>query len=170
MKKFGIVATVAALAVLATTGVAGAQMGVAAIWSGGGVVPIMALPIHVGDAMVIQPMAGFDWVADKGPNPGSAFMVGGSLEAQFGGEETKALFGGKVTVDITSPKVGDSYTDFHIGAFLGGTAKLSDNVSLVGQWGPTMTMVGKRSSNGESYATVSSDASITLRWWVFGNK
>ena len=169
MKKFALTVVAIAFAAMLLTGSASAQMGVAVIWDGGGVAPIFALPIQMGEAMVIQPMAAFQWVADKGPNPGTAFMLGGSLEAHMGEGDTRGLFGGKVAVEITSPKVGDSFTDFAIGAFIGGTAKLADNVSLVGQWGPTMTLVGKRVSGGDSYAMLSSDASITLRWWVFGN-
>jgi hypothetical protein len=169
MKKFGIVVTTVALAILATTAVASAQLGVAVMWKADGVAPIFALPIQMGDAMVIQPMAAFYWGADDSPNPGTALMLGGSLEAHMGEGDTRGLFGGKVAVEIGSPKEGDSYTDFHIGAFIGGTAKLADNVALVGQWGPTMTMIGKRSSLGKSYAVINSDASITLRWWVFGN-
>lgn len=170
MKKFGIVVATVALAILATTAVANAQLGVAVMWEGSGVAPVFALPIAVGEAMVIQPMAGVYWVGDKGPNPGSVFMLGGSLEAHFGGGDTKGLFGGKLFVDFGSPKGGDSFTDISLGAFLGGSAKLGENLSLVGQWGPTLTLVGKRTANGENYSTISSDASITLRWWVFGDK
>ena len=170
MKKFGIVVTTAALAILATTAVASAQMGVAVMWEQGGVVPVFALPITVGDGMVIQPVAAFEWVADDGPNPGSAFLLGLGIEKHMMEGDTRPLIGAQVAVSINSPKVGDSYTNFGVGVFLGGTAKLADNVSLVGQWGPAITIVGEKGSpSGKSYATVSSQASITLRWWVFGN-
>jgi hypothetical protein len=171
MKRFGIVATTVALAIFATTAVASAQLGVAVMWQGGGVAPIYALPIQMGEAMVIQPMAAFAWVAeDGGAIAGSAYMLGGSLEAHFGDGDAKGLVGGKLFVEFGSPKGEDTWTDFQVGIFLGGTAKLADNLSLVGQWGPTLTMVGKRSLFDKSYIAESSDASITLRWWVFGSK
>ena len=170
MKKLGIVVTAAVLAILATTAVASAQQGVAVMWEGSGLTPVMAVPIMFGEGMVLQPEVGVLWVADKGPYPGTAFLLGASIEKHMMEGDTKPLFGAKARVEIGSPKGSDSYTDFSIGVFLGGTAKLAENVSLVGQWGPTMTLIGKRTSHGDSYATVSSTASITLRWWLWGNK
>jgi hypothetical protein len=171
MKRFGIIATTVALAILATSAVASAQMGVAAMWTGSGIAPIMALPIAFGEGMVLQPMVGIHWESDKGQYfPGTAITLGSSFEKGFGTGDTHPLFGGKLAVDIYSPKVGDSWTNFNVGVFLGGSAKLADNVTLVGQWGPTITAYGKKGTiSGESYTTLDSEASITLRWWVFGN-
>jgi len=170
MKRFGIVATTVALAILATTAVASAQIGVAVMWEGNGIAPVFALPITFGEGMVFQPMAGIWWEGDKGPYPGTEFMIGASFEKQMGEGDTRPLFGALAALDMISPKEGDSYTDFSIGVFVGGTAKLAENVSLVGAWGPTMTMVGKRTSAGDSYATLNSTAHVALRWWLWGNK
>lgn len=170
MKRFGIIATTVALAILATSAVASAQMGVAVMWQGTGIPSIFALPIEFGEGMVLQPFAGFNWVSDKGPGAGSAVTLGASFEKGFGTGDTHPLFGGKVAVHINSPKGYDSYTDFGVGVFLGGSAKLADNVTLVGQWGPMLTAFSKKSPNslGDDWVEVNSEASITLRWFVFG--
>jgi hypothetical protein len=171
MKRFGIVATTVALAIMATTAVASAQMGVAVMWDGNGLAPVMALPITIGEGMVLQPKVGILWVADDGPTPGTEFMIGASFEKHMMEGDTRPLFGVHAAVDAVSPKEGDSYTNFNLGVFIGGTAKLAENVSIVGQWGPTLTMVGEKGSvTGKSYSTLHSSAALTLRWWLWGNK
>ncbi|MBI5868047.1 MAG: hypothetical protein HZB43_07145 [candidate division Zixibacteria bacterium] len=171
MKRIGLIIATTALAVLATAAVSTAQMGVAVMWEGGGIPSVMALPIMFGEGMVFQPMAMINWQGDDGPNPGTQIGLGASFEKQMGDADTKPLFGARAGVSIVSPKEGDSYTNFSLGVFLGGTAKLGDNLSIVGQWGPDVTIVGEKgSATGKSYASINSAASLTLRWWIWGNK
>ncbi len=171
MKRIGLIIATTALAILATASVSSAQMGVAVMWEGGGIPGVFALPITFGEGMVFQPVVMIDWQGDDGPTPGTRLGLGASFEKEMGEGDTKPLFGGRAGVAIVSPKVGDSYTNFSLGVFVGGTAKLADNVSIVGQWGPDVTIVGEKgSASGKSYASINSAASLTLRWWIWGNK
>ena len=69
-----------------------------------------------------------------------------------------------VEVDIWSPDEGDSRTDFGGGIFVGGTAELADDVSIVGQMGLDVFIIGD-----DGPTTIGTHAMVTIRWWVFGN-
>lgn len=169
MKKLSVVLAGVAIVVMATGGAANAQIGVGTMWQGNGVPQTMLLPIMFGEGMVLQPMASIFSYSD-----GASFTdigLGVSIEKHMR-EGTSPLFGGKVLVDIGSPDEGDSWTNFAFGVFVGGTAELGDNVDLIGQWGPTVSIFDENSPAsiaGFSDATViRSEASITLRWWLWG--
>ena len=165
MRNVKLVVAAAAIMVLAASGVSNAQMGVGVMWTGDGVADAMALPIALGEDMVLQPMARFFSLSDGASY--SEFGLGLSLEKRMR-EGTSPLFGGKVLVEIGSPDEGDGWTNFGIGAFLGGTASLADNLDIVGVWGPTLYMYAEESPIFTDASVITSEASLTLRWWVFG--
>jgi hypothetical protein len=165
MKKLSVVLAGVAIVVMASGGAANAQMGVATMWTGSGVPDVMALPIMFGEGMVLQPMVAFVSESNSGTN--TDVGLGLSIEKQMR-EGTSPLFGGKAMVDIGSPDVGDSWTNFGFGVFVGGTAQLGDNVDLVGQWGPSVYIYAKESPVYTDETVIQSEASITLRWWLWG--
>jgi hypothetical protein len=165
MRNMKLVVAAAAIMVLAAAGVGNAQMGVGVMWTSDGVPDVMTLPIMFGEGMVLQPMVGFISVSDGASY--SEFHVGASFEKQMR-EGTSPLFGGRIMVEIGSPDEGDGWTNFGIGAFLGGTASLADNLDIVGTWGPMLTMYAEESPVYTDATVISSQANITLRWWVFG--
>jgi len=181
MKKLGLIVAVAAFAAMTLTGLASAQnIGVGLLWEGSGITPDMVLPIKLGEDMVIQPVVGFDAVKDVK----TEFRFGASFEKHLNTDPTTGLFGAKIYADFTSPSKPSSsaipedksYLDLTFTVFLGATAKLADNVSLVGQWGPYLTAVGERKESlhgvetvtAKSTTLIGSAASLTLRWWIFG--
>ena len=159
MRNKKLVIVGAAIMVLAFAAVSNAQMGVGVKWETG-IPDIMTFPIMFGEGMVLQPMLGFESVSDAY----TEIEAGVSLEKHMR-EGTTPLFGGYAAIDMVSPDEGDSWTNFGFGVFVGGSASLADNVDLVGQWGPSVTVLAEEAGDA---TIVFSNASLTLRWWLWG--
>ena len=176
MKKWGVVVAVAVLVAVAACDTAQSAIGVGVDWAGNGLVPMMILPIKLQSGLTIEPMLGFERLDPKGHSDGGTTIdVGGRVSKAMSASGTTPVFGGYALVHLTTPDVvtgtaPDSYTDFEIGVFLGGSASLGDKIDIVGSWGPTVTVNGKRSSDGDSSTDFDSRASITLRWWLWGTR
>jgi hypothetical protein len=165
MKKLSVVLAGVAIVVMASGGAANAQIGVGTMWTGGGVFDAMVLPIMFGEGMVLEPSAQVFSISN-----GASFTeigLGISIEKHMR-EGTSPLFGGMAMVDIGSPDEGDSWTNFGFGVFIGGTAELGDNVDIVGKWGPTIGIYAEESPVYTDATVIQSEASITLRWWLWG--
>ncbi|MEW5701300.1 MAG: hypothetical protein AB1792_03625 [Candidatus Zixiibacteriota bacterium] len=205
MKKWGVLAAVAALAVVAASGTAHGAMGVGVVWDGnGGITPNMVLPIQMESGLLIEPMLGFDKIDENyltiTETDGGGFLaaqaktslVGSGTEIRAGVRVEKAakmegaspLIGGYGMLILGSPddyveggttvKL-DTYTDFSFGVFVGGSAPLANGVDIVGVWGPTVDMFGKRKASTEgleaeteSATNFGSRASLSLRFWLWG--
>jgi hypothetical protein len=176
MKKWGVVVAVAVLVAVAACDTAQSAIGVGVEWEGNGIAPMMLLPIKLSSGLIIEPMLAFQRLDPKGyAVGGTEIVVGARIEKAMLASGTTPVFGGYALVDLTSPDVStgtapDSYTDFQFGVFLGGSASLCDQVDIVGSWGPTVMVNGKRFSGGDSWTDFSSRASITFRWWLWGTK
>lgn len=159
MRNLKLVVAGAAIMVLAIAGVGNAQMGVGVMWENG-IPDVMALPIMFGEGVVLQPSLYFSSVSDLY----TQVEFGVSIEKQMR-EGTSPLFGGFAAVDLVSPDVGNSWANFSFGAFVGGTASVADNLDLIGRWGPTVTVLAEEVGDA---TIIGSDASLTLRWWLWG--
>ena len=185
-----------AILMLASSSVVSAQnMGVGLVWSGGGVVPDMSLPIKMGDgSLVLEPMVGLDITSVDTPSSTSAasanqsyqfdfegtrFRVGLTVEKQTNPGTVTPLFGAGAFLAMFSPDTDfsplDSWTNFSFMGFIGGSAELTDNLEFVGMWGPQVTFYGEQTfKDGGATASpkateISSMAAFRLRWYVFGS-
>ena len=170
-----------AVALLVAAPAAPAQMGLGVMWTASseynnnsfspssGMVPIFAFPIMIGGSLLLQPMlGGASAVFEGATESASQFRVGGIMEYHFGGDGAVPLLGAKGLLEFNSKSVGDGWTNIHFGVFLGATADVAENVSIIGQWGPTYRFIGKEGRGfGGPELVSSTEASLTLRWWIF---
>lgn len=171
-----------AVALLVAAPAAQAQMGIGVLWNAsglpsggsywstnGGIVPMMVFPIMIGEGLVLQPMLGGTSVGfgDSGSRDWLELRLGGMAEYHFGSKDVTPLFGAKGLLVVNAIEDRDGWTDISLGVFLGATANVVDNVSIVGQWGPTYKFFAKDSPGGDR-TEGGTEVSLTLRWWVFG--
>ncbi|HUU46185.1 MAG TPA: hypothetical protein VM118_10685 [Acidobacteriota bacterium] len=181
MKKWVVLGAVAVFAVLATGSVAQAEFGVGVKWTGNGITPNMVLPIKLQSGLVIEPSVGFVSVSvDAGTTTtlaavdiddlmeGTIFNVGVAVEKYMEMDGISPFFGADVQIQIGSPEVGDSWTDFGFGLFLGGAAEITDKVEILGSWGPEVVLVGERHKDGPTATVIGSRANFGIRWWLWG--
>jgi hypothetical protein len=176
MKKLSIVLVIAVAALLVSAP-AQAKIGVGINWNAA-VENVMVLPIKMQSGLIIEPMVGFQKI-DKNLNEGigaTEVVAGARIEKHSKMDGITPVFGGFAMIDLTSldypgdvPEgVKDSYTDFAFGVYIGGSVPVADMFDVVGMWGPTVTIIGKRSDNGDSATNFSSQAQLVLRWWLWG--
>ncbi len=176
MKKLSIVLVIAAAALLVSAPAQATNMGVGINWLGGGQ-DMMVLPIQMESGLIIEPMLGFQIVKDGNKN----FDFGARIEKHAKSDGITPLFGAFGVLEYTKlpsasslvAAVGDykkSYVDFALGVYLGGSVPVVDNFDVVGSWGPEITILTARQEGGKSTTVFSSQASLVLRWWVWGGK
>ena len=179
MKKFGMILAVALVGVLAVSSSSQAVMGVGVDWFGtSSGDALMVLPIKMASGMIIEPMAGFAKINEHASESGygeTYITVGLRVEKAQKQEGASALWGACAAVDLSSVdlpsgvEAKSSFTDFMFGVYLGGSVPIADGLDLTGRWGPKVEAIGKRSDNGDGATNFGSMASLTFRWWVFGN-
>jgi len=157
MRKFAI--AVAALALLATAGTAHAGMG-ATMEYDGSFDQRLGINFSTAGGSIIDLLAGFQ-VPDGGT---TVIGVGGRFEkAMTGGGNVMPVFGLLADVALGSPDVGDSWTDFGVGAFIGGKAEIVEDFSITGHMGVAAVINGARSSAGESSTDFGTFVNVAIR-------
>lgn len=189
MKKAVLVLAAAAIMVVGVVGMAGAQnIGIGVEYTGSNVTPDMLLPIKLGDgSLILEPMVGLSILSVDDPEnttaasassldaEGTQLRFGLSLEKQTNPGSTSPVFGGFARMMLTSPDAEglDSWTDFQVGAFVGGTAELASNLEFQGFWGPVFTIFGEHTAGDVvtqlGRTRIDSMAGFRLRWFVFGS-
>ena len=179
MKKLSIVLVIAAAALLVNAP-AQAKIGVGINWNAG-IQDVMVLPIKMQSGLIIEPMVGFQKI-DKNVNAGvgeTDFSVGARIEKHSKSDGITPVFGGFAAVDLTSldfpstlvaadGDAKDSFTDFVFGVYVGGSVPVADMFDVVGTWGPAVTIIGSRVEGGDGATNFSTQASLVLRWWLWG--
>lgn len=156
MKKFAI--AVAALALIATAGTAHAGMGGTLEYNGSF---DQRIGINFGnEGSTIDLLAGFQ-VPDGGT---TVITVGGRFEKLMtGGGNASPLFGLLADVSLGSPDVGDSWTDFAVGGFLGGRVEIVEDFSVAAHMGVRADLMGKRSDLGDSSTNFGTFVNVAVR-------
>ncbi|HEX9750695.1 MAG TPA: hypothetical protein VGB22_05345 [candidate division Zixibacteria bacterium] len=186
MKKLVLICAATVLGLFAIAGSAHAGAGVGATWYYGSIIPDITIPIKMESGMIIEPRLGFTNISyDEGSSSqaagsvysygGTAIRLGVSGEFPFG-EATAAhpMIGACVGVQNISPDVEglDSWTDFFVDAFVGGTASLTDGCDAGVRAGVELWMYGEQKAGDvvvEPSATeIATFVQFFMRWWLWG--
>ena len=156
MKKFAI--AVAVLALLATAATAHAGIGATMEYDGSF---DQRIGINFGSSgSTIDLLAGFNSIDGFG----NVIGIGGRFEkAMTGGGNARPVFGLLADVYLGSPDVGDSYTDFGLGGFLGGRVEIVEDFSIAGHMGVKAGINGARTSNGSSSTDFGTFVNVAIR-------
>jgi len=187
MRKAKWILAAAAIMAMAVSGSVQAQTtwGVGGLWTGGEFVPNVVIPIKMASGLVLSPMVGFDNVSADTPSDElsaqSSYLWEGT-QIRFGliGEKQTKLdgitpvFGAHAMVGLTSPDAEglDSWTDFEIGAFFGGSVPVAENFDLVGAASLNVTLFGEQTAGDvilqPSITNIGTDFFAMFRWWIGG--
>jgi hypothetical protein len=176
MKKLSIVLVIAAAALLVSAPAKAADMGVGINWLGNGQ-DLMVLPIKMESGLILEPMAGFQIVKDGN----KYFDFGARIEKHSKSDGITPLFGAFGLFEYTKfpdattliAATGDpkkSVIDFSLGVYVGGSVPVSEKFDVVGSWGPEVDILTSRFEGGKSSTVFRSQASLVLRWWLWGEK
>ncbi len=160
MKK--LVIAIAALALIATTGTAHAAIGISAEFDGN-FTPAVGINFQP-SGWIIDVLAQFESV----DTDHTAFGAGVRLDKLMDPTaDVTGLWGLRADVLMTSPEGDntDSFTDFGVGAYIGGNAHVgSENFHLVGHCGVKVNIEGKRFEADESATNFGTFANLMFRW------
>jgi hypothetical protein len=127
------------------------------------------------------------WEPDGDP-AFTQFRIGVSVEKELMPGGTTALIGARGMLHMNSPsdlfvwveddqgegdyQELDSWMNIEFTVYLGGSASLTDDVDIVGAWGPTISMLGAVDAGDQEFipsaTNFGSSAHIMLRWWLWG--
>lgn len=157
MKKFGMVA----VALLVLVAASSAQAGVGGTLEyNGSVDQRIGINFSSAGGSTIDILGGF-MVPDGGTN---VIALGGRFEkAMTGGGNAMPVLGVLADVYLGSPDVGDSWTDFSVGGFLGGKVEIVEDFSIVARMGVAVDIVGARAANFDSSTNFGTFANFVIR-------
>ncbi len=160
MKK--LVMIVAVLAATAMAGTANAAVGIS-LELNDRFTPAVGINFQP-SGWVIDVLAQFESVDTDHTAFGAGVRLDKLMDATA---DISGLWGLCADVLMTSPDAdnADSYTDFGVGAYIGGNAHIgSPNFHLVGHCGVKVNLEGKRFENDESATNFGTFANLMFRW------
>jgi len=185
MKKLVLICAATVLGLFAVAGSAHAEAGVGTVWYYGSIIPDITIPIKMESGMIIEPRLGFTNISyDEGSSDlaaGSVYSYGGtsiragvSGEFPFGEGTANPMLGACVGVENVSPDndVLDSWTNFFVDAFVGGTASLTDGLDAGVRAGAEVWLYGEQTAGDivvqPSATEIGTFVQFFMRWWLWG--